>query len=171
MSGTPDQLFRPPYALTQFPFGVNSRGIPLMGTTKLLTSAQLKALQTTAIVIEPSPSTLAVTGVVSLLLVPKRLTLEYVFATTAYTIGNADNAFQLEYIGKTTALASANATGLVDQTASAVISVNPANAGALLLTNCKNLGFELKLVGTAPALTLGDGTLNVTLEWTVINLL
>jgi hypothetical protein len=168
--GTPDQPFYPPYSLTQFPHGVNSRNIPVMGSIVTLTSAQLKALQTTAVTLEPSPNTLSVAGAVSLLLLPKKLTLEYVFKTTAYTIGNANNAFQVEYIGQTTALFNPVATGLVDQAASTVVSVGPIAVGNLALTACKNLGFELKLVGTTPALTLGDGLLVATLEFTLIAL-
>jgi hypothetical protein len=166
--GTPDQLYNPPYPLTQFQSGINSRKRPVMGSAMVLTSAQLLALQTTAIVIEPSPSTVSVTGAVNLRLVLERMSLEYIFNSVAYTIGNADNAFQLEYVGKAVALASVNATGLVDQAASASVSVAASAAGVIANTNCANLGFELKLVGTTPALTLGNGTLKVVLNWTMI---
>lgn len=170
MPNAPDHLYDPPYSLTAFPQGINSSKRPVMGSALVLTSAQLLALQTTAIAIEPSPSTVAVTGSVSLLLVLERMTIEYIFGSTAYTIGNANNAFQLEYIGKTTALASLNATGLVDQTASTVASVAATNAGNIANTNCVNLGFELKLVGTTPALTLGNGKLKVVLNWTIVSI-
>lgn len=167
--GTVDQPFNPPYSLTQFQNGISSQSQAVLGIAPLtLTSAQLKALQTTPVTIVPSPSTLQVDGVVSLWLIPKRLSLEYVFKTTAYTIGNADNAFRLEYIGKTTSLAAPLATGLVDQTASTVVTVGPSAAGNLAVTNVKNLGFELKLIGTTPALTLGDGTVVVNFEYTAV---
>jgi hypothetical protein len=164
----PDAPYDPPYPLTQFQSGINSRLRPVMGSAVVLTSAQLLALQTTAVVIEPSPSTVAVTGSVKLLLVPESMTLEYIFNSVAYTIGNANNAFQLEYIGKTTALASANATGLVDQSASSNVSVLASAAGNLSNANSVNLGFELKLVGTTPALTLGNGTLKVVVRWSMV---
>ena len=168
--GTPDNLYRPPYALTQFQNGINSSKRPVMGSVKSFTSAQLLALQTTAIVIEPSPSTVQVDGAVALVLQLERVSIEYIFNSTAYTIGNANNAFQIEYVGKTTALASVNATGLVDQGASTFVSVAASAAGNLALTNCQNLGFEVKLVGTTAALTLGNGTLKIVLNWTIISL-
>jgi hypothetical protein len=171
--GTPDNLYQPPYALTQFPGGINSAKRPVMGSVKMLTSVQLLALQTTAIVIEPSPSVASVTGSVQLVLQLERASFEYIFPATggtAYTIANADNAFQIEYVGKAVALASVTATGLVDQTASTFVSVAASNAGKIALTNCQNLGFEVKLVGTTPALTLGNGIVKVVLDWTIISL-
>ncbi len=169
-SGNPDAPYDPPYSLTNFPIGINSRHRPVMGSAVVLTSAQLLALQTTAVTIEPSPSTLAVAGKVAMWLVLERMSLEYIFNSVAYTIGNANNAFQLEYVGKAVALASANATGLVDQAVSTVVSVAALNAGNLAVSNVLNLGFELKLVGTTPALTLGNGTLQVILDWTIVTI-
>ncbi len=168
--GTADQPFNPPYSLTQFPFGVSSMGVPAMGAQVTLTAAQLLALQTTAVVVFPSPSTVQIDGVVNLVLVPKRIYVEYKFVTTAYTLGNADNAFQLEYVGKAVALATVPAAGLVNQVASRFITVGPVAVGNEALTACANLGFELKLVGTTPALTLGDGTLVVSLEFSAFAL-
>lgn len=159
----------PAYSLTNFPNGINSAGVPLLGTKTLLTSAQLLALQTTAILIAPPPTAPANSGAGSntYIIIPKRLSLIYLFGTTAYTIANADNNFRVAYVGKTTALFAPVATGLVDQTASTMVSVGAIAAGNLALTNCQNLGLEIKLVGTTPALTLGDGTLKIILEYTV----
>jgi len=168
--GTPDNPFRPPYTFTNFPNGIASMGVPAMGAQVTLTAAQLLALQTTAVVIFPSPSTVQIDGVVNLVLVPKRIYVEYKFVTTAYTLGNADNAFQLEYVGKAVALATVPAAGLVNQVASRFITVGPVAVGNEVLTACANLGFELKLVGTTPALTLGDGTLVVSLEFSAFAL-
>jgi hypothetical protein len=167
-SGTPDNPYLPPYHLTAFQNGINTSKRPVMGSVVVLTSAQLLALQTTAVTIEPSPSTVAVTGKVSLMLVLERMTLEYIYNSTAYTIGGSGVNLQIEYVGKAVALATAAATGLVDQTASTVVSVAAAAAGNLAVTNCLNLGFEMKLVGTTPALTLGNGTLKVVLNWTMV---
>src|ERR1700676_4189109 len=110
-TGNPDSLYDPPYPLTQFQSGVNSRKRPIMGSTMVLTAAQLVALQTTAITIEPSPSTLSIVGKVALWLVLGRMSLEYIFNTPPYTITGTSN-FVIEYVGKTTALATASATGL-----------------------------------------------------------
>ena len=168
--GTADQPFNPPYSLTQFQTGISSMGVPAMGAQVVLTSAQLKALQTTAIVLFPSPSTVQIDGVVNLVLFPKRIAVEYKFVTTAYTLGNADNAIQVEYVGKAVALVTVPAAGLVDQVASRFVTVGPVAVGNEALTACANLGFELKLVGTTPALTLGDGTVSVSLEFSAFAL-
>jgi hypothetical protein len=169
--GTADQPFNPPYSLTQFQNGVASMGVPTMGAQITLTSAQLKALQTTPVTIFPSPSTVQIDGVVNLVLFPTRIIAEYKFVTTAYTLGNADNAFQLEYIGKAVALATVPAAGLVDQVASRFVTIGAIAVGNEALTACANLGFELKLVGTTPALTLGDGLLAINLHFSAFALI
>ncbi len=165
MGGTADQPFNPPYSFTQFQNGIASMGIPNMGATLTLTSAQLLALQTTPVTIFPSPPLTAVAGSVSVILIPERISMEYKFVSTAYTLGNANNAFQLEYIGKAVALATVPAAGLVDQAVSTFNTLGAAAVGNEALTACNNLGFELKLVGTTPALTLGNGLLIVQLKF------
>jgi hypothetical protein len=167
--GTPDNLYLPPYHLTQFQNGINSSKRPVMGSVKSLTSVNLLALQTTAVVIEPSPSTVSVTGSVALVLQLERVSALYIAGTTPFTLGNANNAFQIEYVGKAVALATIPAAGLADQSVSTYVSVAPVAAGNLALTNVQNLGFEVKLVGTTPALTLGNGTVKFILDWTIIS--
>lgn len=157
---------------TAFPTGTLERGKLSQQVQWIISSAQLKALQTTAVQLVADPNTLGAAVPkapgAGYLLLPTKMFLEYIFNTTAYTIANADNAFQIEYHGKSTNLLKTNATGLVDQTASEVIWVEPAVAGSLLtLANSVNLGLELKLVGTTPALTLGDGLLLVVLDYDV----
>ena len=159
-------------APTNFPTGVLQRGRLGQQQAWILSSAQLKALQTTAITLiaAPNSSVLAVPKApgIGYLLKPLALFLEFIFNTTTYTIANADNAFQLEYVGKTTSLIKSNATGLVDQAASSWIEAKTPVAGQVLSTvNSVNLGVELKLVGTTPALTLGDGLLLVVVDYDV----
>jgi hypothetical protein len=170
--GTADQPFNPPFSLTQFPNGIASAGVPMIGTQLTLTSAQLKALQTTPVVLVPSPSASPqIDGTVNIVLFPTRVVAEYKFGTTAYTLGNADNAFQVEYIGKAVALATVPAAGLVDQVASRFVTVGSIAVGNEALAACANLGFELKLVGTTPALTLGDGLLAINLHFSAFALI
>jgi hypothetical protein len=158
----------PDYTLTGLPNGVCSMGFPYGGATYVLTTAQLLALQTTAVVLVPG----AVYG--KNILIPNAITLKYKFNTTAFTVGNADNYFRVSYHGKTTNLypitgaGSLLATGLVDQTASTILTVQPANVGAIAEANCQNLSLDIQLEGTTPALTLGDGALHVCLRYTIV---
>jgi len=131
-----------------------------------LTSAQLLALQSTAVQLVPAP----VIGP-GYQLYPVSLYAEYVFNSTAYTIGNADNAFQIEYTGKTTSLLSMTVTGLVDQVVSTAAVQQVILAGAKIAkTNCNGLGLEVKLAGTTPALTLGNGVVNLVLGYDIVTL-
>lgn len=134
-----------------------------------LTSADLKALPGTKIQLVPAPNSAppAVLGQSTFILIPGAAYFQYKFGTTAYTLGNADNAFQVEYTGKATALVTQAATGLVTLTSSAGVKPTTVNAGILTLANSQNLGLELTLVGTTPGLTLGDGLLYVSLDYTV----
>jgi hypothetical protein len=155
----------PNYPLTVFQNGMETSSIPMLGVKLSITSAQLKANQTTAVLIVPAPNFASNAAVL------KRVTIQYKFGTTAYTIANSDNAFRFQYVGKTTSLLSFLATGLVDQTANTVVSAGALAAGNLAQTNIANLGIEMKLaIGTTPALTLGDGTLKITAEYTLIDL-
>lgn len=150
---------------TAFPNGLLAAGKLNLRSTYTLSAAQLKALQTTAVQLASAPG-------VGFTLVPFELILQFKFVTTAYTIGNADNAFQIEYTGKTTNIVKTNATGLVDQASSDFIMVSPAVAGTVFTqANSSNLGLEIKLVGTTPALTLGDGLVNVSLDYCVLPLI
>lgn len=131
-----------------------------------LTTAQLLALQTTAVQLVPAP----VIGP-GYQLYPTSLYAEYVFNSTAYTIANADNAFQIEYTGKTTSLLSMTVTGLVDQVVSTAAVQQVILAGAKIAkTNCNGLGLEVKLAGTTPALTLGNGVVNLVLGYDIVTL-
>lgn len=136
-----------------------------------LTSAQLLALQTTAVQLVAAPTTSGLPTYLvppgGYLYIPQTMTLQYKFGGTAYTIGNADNRFQIEYTGQSVNLLSVLATGLVDQ----VVDKNATNdlgTGPILTTSTsKNLGLELKLAGTTPALTLGNGTVVLTMLYNI----
>ena len=130
-----------------------------------ITSAQLLAIQTTAIGLVPAPP-------MGFFLVARKLVLQYKFVATHYTIANADNAFRLQYTGKTVALIGPLVTGLMDQIVDTTISQGPAVAqAAIARTNVEALGLELKLAtGTGPVLTVGDGLLYVTLFYDTVPL-
>lgn len=134
-----------------------------------ITSADLKALPATKIQLVPAPNSFppAVLGQSQFVLLVQGQMFQYKFGTTAYTLGNADNAFQIEYTGKTTALATQAATGLVTLTSSAYVRPATVNPGIITLANSANLGLELTLFGTTPGLTLGDGLLYLSLDYTV----
>lgn len=147
---------------TALPLGVIAGGHLRVQSVLNLTSVNLLALPGTILQVVNKPG-------VGFALVPEEMSLQYKFVTTAYTIANADNAFQIEYTGKTTNLLKFNATGLVDQAASTVATAWPAVAGQdIAQTNEANLGLEVTLVGTTPALTLGDGTLILTVVYRVL---
>jgi hypothetical protein len=152
---------------TQLPYGVNSMNIPVCGSLVTVTSAQLLALPGTKLQIVDAPRLASGAANLHNVLLPKKLFVEYFYGGTAYTIAVDDNDFQIEYTGKSVALMTVPATGLVDQTASTVVAVSSLAAGNLAVTNCAGLGLELTLVGTTPALTLGNGTLYLTLEYTI----
>jgi hypothetical protein len=166
------------FSLSGWPNGTIEGTIPRCGVTYQLSSAQLLALQTTAVLLVPPPATPSGLGNLvppaGYAFIPTSLRAEYVFLTagTAYTIGNADNAFQIEYVGKTTALLSLTATGLVDQTAStiALTQGTPTANLKISVANAANLGLEVKLAGTTPALTLGTGSVYLTLGYTILPL-
>jgi hypothetical protein len=162
----PSDLSKNPSQLTPtaFPFGIMNSGRTSLCATYQLSSAELKALQTTAILLAAAPGA-------GFALMPKAMISQYKFLTTAYTLGNADNIFQIEYVGKTTNLLSQPAVGLVDQVVSEIANANKAVVGGIIAqTNRENLGLEVKLTGTTPALTLGLGSLVISLDYEVLKL-
>lgn len=166
-------------ALDGFPSGLANCGIPSdLAVTIQLTNAQLLALQTTAVqLVAP----LTVSGLPSYLVppngflfVPTTLTLQNKVASTpvAFTLGNADNKLQVEYTGQTTNMLSINAAGILDQTVNKVGTNLAAATGPIVaFTAGQNLGLELKLTGTTPALTVGTGTAILTLLYNLYPLL
>jgi len=162
----PQDLTKNPSQLspTAFPFGTLNSGELNLQVAYQLTTAQLLALQTTAVQLVSAPGLLFA-------LMPKFMSVQYKFGGTAFTIGNADNAFQVEYTGKTTNLVKTNATGLVDQGSDQIIDAAISDAGSVIArTNRENLGLEVKLTGTTPALTLGNGSVIINLNYDVLRL-
>jgi hypothetical protein len=162
------------FSPTGFPSGAMLGPMIRTAVVWQLLAADLLALPGTKIQLVPSPTANppAVPGTsgANYILIAGRTYFQYQFKTTAYTLGNADNTFQIEYTGKAVALVSQAANGLVTLTSSAGVNAPQVNAGILTVANSANLGLELTLVGTAPALTLGDGLLYVTMEYSIVTI-
>jgi len=164
------------FQLNEAPNGTAQMGVSSdMAVVFQLSSAQLLALNATAVQLVTPP---LVAGLPSYLVpprgylyVPTTLTLEYVFGGTAYTIGGTSPVIQIEYTGKAGNLISLSPTGLVDQAVNTVASVATVLITPTALTNCVNLGLEVKLGGTTPTLTLGNGTVNLYMLYNLYALL
>lgn len=146
------------------------------GVVFQLTSAQLLALNTTAVQLVAPPVTAGLPSYLvpprGYLYVPTTMTLEYIFGGTAYTIGGTTPVIQVEYTGKAVSLISVSPTGLVDQAANTQTTNFAATTGPIAsLANSANLGLEVKLGGTTPTLTLGNGTVNLYLLYNLYALL
>jgi hypothetical protein len=127
--------------------------------TVTVTSAQLKALNTTAVQL--------VAGVAGHYFSPIQATVEYVFGTTAYTVVGGFPSFTIG-IGATAnevLLGSFITSGFVDQTSSQVVTVPIAAAGTPgqvnAVTDVTGLGIYLETIPGGTALTLGDGALKI----------
>lgn len=174
-TGLPDQPFSGQVGgsynqqgtFTAYPYGVQAGTVPFMGTTVTVTTAQLLAIPATKVQIVAPPTLMSGAANTHNVLLVKKCFAEYVYGGTAYTLGDAGNAFQIEYTGKAVALMTIPAAGLVDQTVNTVVAVSSLAAGNIAVTNCAGLGLELTFVGTTPALTLGNGVLYLTLEYTI----
>jgi hypothetical protein len=130
-----------------------------------LTSAQLLALAATAIQLLNAPVGPPKGFGSALVLNPTALFADYVFGGTAYTLGNADNKVQLEYTGQAANLISVAANGLLTAAVNTFASNVQQAAQNIARTAGANLGIEAKLTGTTPGLTLGTGTLTLTLKY------
>jgi len=140
-----------------------------------LTSAQLLALNSTAVQLVAPPTVAGIPSYMyppaGYLYIPTTLTLKYVYGTTAYTIAGTSPVIQIEYTGQTTSLLNISPTGLVDQTANKIATVALQSNASTTLSTIANLGLEVKLGGTTPSLTLGNGTVTLTLLYNIILLL
>ena len=153
---------------TAYPTGLVVGSLLANNITITLTSAQLLVLQTTAVQLVNAPGLPPKGFGSSMMLNPTGMTLQYIFGGTAYTITGTTPLLQVEYTGKAVNLISASPTGLVDQAVNTVVNVGAQAAGNQAQTNVANLGLEMKLGGTTPTLTLGNGTVVVTLKYDVL---
>jgi hypothetical protein len=122
----------------------------------ILTVADLLAMPTPVQII-PAPAA-------DEAIIPIYQSFAYKAGLTPYTLGNADNALSLRYHGGTIALVGMQAmAGFADQAASQIQTKLQGTDGIQAVAVIKGLGLDTALIGTAPALTLGDGTITVTL--------
>jgi hypothetical protein len=177
---SPEQLnqYFQQFTADGFPEGMMNCGVMSdMAVVLTVTSAQLLALQNTAVQLV-APPIIASSGALTYLVpprgyifIPTTLTMEYVYGGTAYTIAGTTPFLTVEYTGQTTALLQISPTGLVDQVVNRIATVATTSQAAASLTVNANLGLELKLTGTTPSLTLGNGTVTVTLLYNILALL
>ena len=133
--------------------------------TVTLSSAQLLALSTTPVLIAPAPGA-------GLIIFPQSFMLEYVYGGIAYhtpsTTNNAFFGWVGEAINSVDAPIAFTGWGVFIEKIASVLAFGPvgnaANVG-IVLANAENKGIQF---GVPNALTLGNGTLKVTLVYTVI---
>lgn len=135
-----------------------------------VTSTQLKALP-------GSPISLVAAPGANQLLVVDSVVFQYRFGTTPYHIANGDNTGVLVYHGETQGAGFiVTNTGFFDQSVNEIAwftwtqATGGASGGQLPQSQCLNLGIDFTLAGTTPGLTLGDGTLEIVLEYSTIDL-
>jgi hypothetical protein len=150
---------------TAYPSGIIVGGV-MSGTVAItLTSAQLLALAATPIQLLNAPPTPPKGFGTAMVINPTALFADYVFGGTAYTLGNADNVVRVEYTGQAASLIQAPANGLLTAAVNTFSSNVQQPTQNIARTVGANLGLELKVTGTTPGLTLGNGTLTVTLKF------
>ena len=105
---------------------------------------------------------------------PKNAVYNYLYNTTPFTIPDPDNALVFDYSllapGSTFEDLASATTGFLDQAFDTVRSYNYFLINAMDQTSAVNRDLVLGLIGTTPALTVGDGSMKVTVEYTVITL-
>ena len=133
----------------------------VLSTTVHLSAADLLALGGTPKEILPAPGAGKNYYVVGAF-------AKYNAGTVAYTVGNADNIFELVYGDALSAIKGFNESGPITTfihtlTSTLVPLINVDNAElSLPIGNTDNAPISLQIEGTTPGLTLGDGTLDVT---------
>jgi hypothetical protein len=138
-----------------------------------VSSAQLLALPGTPVPLIPAPG-------VGFVIMIQDFFLRYIFKTTPYTPGNADNFFDVFYnssVSYSNAMGFGyNLTGLVDQTENMIDWQSWANTvtqeggdyGPIPQSQMENQGMNLNVYGTDAGMTLGDGTLEITLYYQLV---
>jgi hypothetical protein len=124
----------------------------------ILTSAQLLALFTTPVVIAPA-------GGAGTLLVPDGISYRYIFGGTAYTIGTGVLKLYIGSVAAGHALHANVATGLIDQAANRVIPFVALITPTTIDTDANYLNQPLVIGNDVANFTLGNGTLEVLLEY------
>lgn len=149
--------------------GASQGSLGVLQTAQVLvSSAQLKALPGTPVVLLPAPG-------INQVIVVNSYIFQYRFVAPAYTLGNADNTFTLVYHGHPAQqigsfVGVAGAAGLVDQIVNGVL-VGPGATPAVIQANASGLSVDLTMGGTTPGLTLGNGSLVVTILYSILILL
>lgn len=128
-----------------------------------VSSVQLKALPGTQIQLAPAPG-------VNKAIVPQKCVLRYVAGVTPYTIGNADNALSSHYggVGNFSQI-NFPTPGMLDQATNQFASFSWDQLTTVPETVVSNQPFTLQLTGTTPALTLGDGTLEIFFQYVIVD--
>jgi hypothetical protein len=131
----------------------------------LITSAQLLALNGAPVVIAPA-------GGAGTVLVPDGITYRYIAGATPYTIGAAVLRLYLGSVAAGHALHANVATGLVDQANNRVLPFVQLISPTTIDTDANFLNQPLVLGNdNATQLTLGNGTLQVLLEYSTLTVL
>jgi len=156
---------------TSYVGGVVIGGVMSGAVSITLTSAQLLALAATPVQILNAPVGPPKGFGSAMIINPTSMLADYVFGGTAYTLGNADNVVRLEYTGQAASLIQAPANGLLTAAVNTFSSNVQQASQNIARTAGANLGIEAKVTGTTPGLTLGTGTLTLTLKYDIIILI
>lgn len=137
-------------------------GCGVQKSTTVISSAQLQALPTRVAVI-------AAPGM-GKVIHPVGIFWQYKAGATPYTIADPDNSFNLAYGADAAPLTGLSTAGFVDQATSQVIFATAGPDGPIPQTTAANAALNLTLVGTTPVLTLGDGTVTITVLYQIVTL-
>ena len=152
---------------TAYSGGIVVGGVMSGAVAITLTSAQLLTLAATPVQILNAPGLPPKGFGTTMVINPTALLADYVFGGTAYTLGNADNVVRLEYTGQAASLIQAPANGLLTAAVNTFSSGVQQASQNIARTAGANLGLEAKVTGTTPGLTLGNGTLTLTVQFDI----
>lgn len=136
----------------------------LLRTSVPLTSADLLNLQSVEVQLLPNLSGTSFYNIISVM-------MKYTYGTTAYTIANTDNVFEIRYaVTSPTPIYRFLATGFVDITHDTIMFTQMGSLPTSTAAQASNIitqDIAVLLTGTAPALTVGDGTVEIIVVYTV----